>query len=162
MVKVLTALIEGDIALIPFDKPTDYDYLVSLAQGYKWNKLNREQMYELIKNYGRYFWKSYYKDQLYGVGYICFNVDLNVWTIDLYRDDRLCKAIARKADLTYRPGVMLIKHIFETTDIDRLYGITDSQNRALLKVGKRLGFKFCREIKTMFGNFTMIVKDRED
>ena len=162
MPKVLDVLTFGEITLVPFSVQTDFDYLVELAMKYKWNRCTREQMYRLIRNYGRYFWNSYYKDQKYGVGYICYNNDLDIWTIDLYRDDALCKRLDRKAEMTYRPGQVLIKHVFETTNIERLYGITDSLNRALIRLSKRLGFKFCRELDTMFGKFTMLVKDRED
>jgi len=162
MPKVLELITCGEITLVPFDKPTDFDYLVDLAMKYKWNRVSREQMYRLLRNYGRYFWNSYYKDQKYGVGYICYNDDIDIWTIDLYRDNALCKALDRKAEMTFRPGQVLIKHIFETTQIERLFGITDAKNRALLMLAKRLGFKFCRDIDTIFGKFRMIVRDRED
>lgn len=162
MTKVLEILTCGDITLVPFETPIDFDYLVDLAQKYKWNRCTREQMYGLIREYGRYFWKGYYKGRLYGVVYICYNPRLDVWTIDGYRDDALCKEMGCRAQATYKPSELVIRHIFENTDIERIYGITDSANRALLRIGRKLGFKFCRELNTMFGKYTMVVKEREE
>jgi hypothetical protein len=157
-------ILKNDLVSIkPFTNEDDFEYLLTLAQQYKYNKLSLQEARITLDKCGKFFWTGYIEDKVRaGVAYVCKYYTPNntvMWTFDAYRDDELVKAYNRKIHYTYEAGKLLVPWILENIT-PMLWTAHDVRNRAATMVCKEIGFVEDKVTMSKFGKFIVMKAER--
>jgi len=148
---------DENILLEPFNDYKDYEYLFSLADKYKYNKVyDIKDKLKSVDN-GIIFWKVKDKGETLGVLFVCcFN---GVFTMDGYRDDEKAREVNREKSHLYHGTVLASEYILnEYTNI--LWTTHDIRNRGATILAKKAGYKVDKEININLSKFVTMFKRR--
>ena len=120
------------VKLIP---TTDIDYLLKLIGKYRYEHIEKDKQREILHRNGFKFWKVYYQDRLFGVGYLSYFPYIG-FSLDGYKDPD--SGPDKKP--SYVSG-RLISDYFLKEIHPEIWTTHDTRNRAATVMCKRIGFK---------------------
>ena len=148
-------LLKDDVLeLVPSN---DIEYIVSLAQNYKYNMVSIDQARKALKKV-ELMWNLVYEDKKLGIIFM-WELD-NKYTVDGYRDDDAVRKITNKISFPEHALNLVTEYAFsELTDV--LYTSHSIKNRAATILCKRCGYSVLSEDATVYGDFITLFRRRE-
>ena len=130
-----------------FKTELDFDYLLEVEKQDKYRyPIDSKFIRPLIKQYGIYFWKVYYKPKNLSAGVVfilkrCdFFIFNKIYTLDGFRDETTAKQIDNKISCSYEAG-KLVGDWFLLNINDTLYSLHNIENKPASLLCIKLGFK---------------------
>ena len=152
----------NNVELVPFSEPWNMEYLYQLMKSYPYDEGLDNYPYSRAKNSGRMFWLGYVKPGvLAGVAYLCYHKDVDKWTLDAYRDDRMLRTMEHQKTWSEETGKLLCDYFFSLGLCDILYSGVDVRNKLAIKLLERLGFEKVEAGIFLNHNYTLLLKRRE-
>jgi hypothetical protein len=141
----LPTLESGRVELRPFDMATDAAYMYSLVCAHKYTSTDEKDFKHVMEMYAKYAWNVYADGQRIGVIYFAYWRQIDGWTMDAYRDEKVAKAIDNKVSFS-KIAAQLAMQWFYGNIGSRLYTTHDVRNRAATILCKRLGFEIIKHV----------------
>ena len=131
-----------NVKLVPFSEPWNMEYLWTLIQQCRFNKIRSREAFEACQQFGRHYWIGYTKaGERGGVVFLNYIPQINMWTLDAYRDDLFHWGIQARKDWSFEAGKLVCNFFFQNKMCDILFTAHSRNNIHATRVCKRLGFK---------------------
>ncbi len=139
-----TTLISDKLRLIPFRSKDDYDYLLRIAKAHTLFPYSDSQADELFNKYCKYAWVGYINGKQSGVVYLAHYEVHDIWTLSGFGDKEGLKGVKDRLGYMEKACNLVMDSAFQNFT-NMIYAFHDKRNKSVIRVFKRLGFKYCQD-----------------